>query len=415
MEENDLFCPIQSAYRSNHSTETALLKIQNDILLALDSGKGVILVLLDLSAAFDTIDHNILLSRLRSRIGVDGPALQWVSSYLDGRYQAVSLAGECSDPVLLTTGVPQGSVMGPLDFIAYLRPTFDIAQRHGVSMHQYADDTQLYLTFDLHKQEEALAQMEACVNDIRQWMRQNKLKLNDDKSELLVLTSPRQAHKVTINSITIGDFVVNASSEAKNLGATFDCTLCLGQHITSLVKSCNFQLRSIGQARKFLTQDATERVIHAFISSRLDCGNSLLYRLPEHQLQRVQRLQNTAARILTRTRKFDHITPVLQSLHWLPVSERIDFKILCLTYKCLHDQAPNYLQELIQLYKPSRDLRSCSKGLLKIPDTHLKTYGDRSFAKAAPTLWNALPLVIRESDSLDSFKACLKTYLFKKS
>jgi hypothetical protein len=415
MDENNLFCPIQSAYRSNHSTETALLKIQNDILLALDSGKGVILVLLDLSAAFDTIDHHILLSRLKSRVGVDGPALQWVSSYLEDRYQAVSIDGECSDSVLLIYGVPQGSVMGPLDFIAYLGPTFDIAQRHGVCMHQYADDTQLYLSFDLDKQKEALAQMEACINDIRQWMRQNKLKLNEDKSELLILTSPRLAHKVSINSIRIGDSVVHASSEAKNLGATFDHTLCHTQHVTSLVKSCNFQLRSIGQARKYLTQDATEKVMHAFVSSRLDCGNSLLYGLPECQLQRIQKLQNTAARILTRTRKFNHITPVLQSLHWLPVTERIDFKILCLTYKCLHDQAPQYLQELIEIYKPSRDLRSGNKGLLRVPDTHMKRYGDRSFAKAAPTLWNALPLGLRERDSFESFRSALKTYFFKKS
>ena len=412
MEEHNLFCPLQSAYRSKHSTETALLKIQSDILLHLDAGKGVILVLLDLSAAFDTIDHEILVSRLQSRIGVKGHALEWFHSYLEDRYQVVHIQGESSDSVQLIFGVPQGSVLGPFEFLVYMCPIYDIARKHGISIHQYADDTQLYLAFDLEHQEEAMARMEACVNDIRRWMLENKLKLNDDKSELVVIAPARHAHKVSIDRIKIGDCYVHSSKSAKNLGATFDDTMCMHQHVTTLVRSCNAQLRSIGQARKYLTKDATEKVLHAFLTSRLDCGNSLLYGLPDFLIQKLQRVQNTAARILTRTRKSEHISPILRSLHWLPVSKRIDYKIMILTYKCLHNLAPSYLQDLIHPYQPSRSLRSSSQVLLQIPKTRLKTYGDRSFAKAAPTLWNSLPLDIRESDSLDIFKRALKTHLF---
>jgi hypothetical protein len=412
MEANNLFCPVQSAYRAKHSTETALLKIQNDILLELDAGRGVILVLLDLSAAFDTIDHDILVSRLQSRLGISGPALQWFHSYLEDRSQAVYLNGVSSDPVVLIHGVPQGSVLGPVKFLAYMCPIYDIAQLHAISMHQYADDTQLYLAFDLDKQEEAMARMEACVSDIRIWMRQNKLKLNEDKTELLVIAPARQAHKISVDAINIGDCEVKSSKVAKNLGATFDDTLCLAPHVTSIVKSCNFQLRSIGQARKYLTHDATEKVIHAFVSSRLDSGNSLLYGLPDYQIKRIQRLQNTAARILTRTRKHEHITPILRQLHWLPIEKRIQFKILTLTYKCLHNLAPSYLSDLIEPYCPSRTLRSSDQLLLKVPKTRLKSYGDRSFSKASPTLWNALPCNIRSCDTLDNFKSTLKTHLF---
>jgi hypothetical protein len=395
MDEHNLFCPVQSAYRSKHSTETALLKIQSDILTTLDSGKGVILVLLDLSAAFDTIDHDILVSRLHSRIGVEGPALQWFHSYLEDRHQSVYIQRESSESVHLIHGVPQGSVLGPVEFLVYLSPVFEIAQKHGISIHQYADDTQLYLDFDLDEQEQAVARMEACVHDIRTWMQQNKLKLNDDKTELIVITSSRQTHKVSIKTIRIGDCDVHASTTAKNLGATFDDTMSMNQHVTALIRSCNAQLRTIGQARKYLTKNATEKVLHAFLSSRLDNANSLLYGLPGHQIQRLQHVQNTAARILTRAKKNEHISPVIRSLHWLPVSKRVDFKILVLTYKCLHDLAPTYLQELLHPYEPTRSLRSSTQCLLQVPKTHLKTYGDRAFEMAAPTVWNSLSLNIR--------------------
>ena len=220
-----------------------------------------------------------------------------------------------------------------------------------------------------------------------------------------------------INSIKIGDVTVTASPTAKNLGATFDDTMSLKPHVNALVKSCNFQLRSIGQARKFLTKDATEKVLHAFISSRLDNGNSLLCRLPDYIVGKLQRVQNTAARILTRTRKCDHISPVLRSLHWLPVAQRIQFKILTLTFKCLHNKAPQYLMDLIKTHDQASDrgnMRSSNKFLLKLPDSNHPTMGDRSFAVAAPTLWNDLPLEIRSCDTFETFKSKLKTYLFAK-
>jgi hypothetical protein len=415
LERHSLFCPIQSAYRPLHSTETALLKIQNDILLTLDNGRGVILVLLDLSAAFDTIDHEILVSRLQSRFGIKGQALAWFHSYLEERYQSVSVDGVTSEPTLLIYGVPQGSVFGPVDFITYLNPTYDIAIRHDVNIHQYADDTQLYLAFDLDKQDEAVEKMEACINDIRTWMRINKLKLNEDKTELLVIKSNRLPHKITVDKIQIGDCMVRSSPTARNLGAIFDDTMSLKPHVTSVVKSCNFQLRSLGKARKYLTNDATEKIIHAFISSRLDSGNSLLKGLPVYHIERLQRIQNTAARILTRTKKYQHISPIIRSLHWLRVSDRIEYKILSLTYKCIHNMAPEYIKNMIEPYSPSRVLRSQNQLLLKVPKTKLKTYGDRAFSKCAPALWNSLPHEIKSADTLDTFQSRLKTHFLKEN
>ena len=153
-----------------YSMETALLQIQNDILMALDFGKSIILVLLDLLAAFDTIDHETLVSRLQIRFGIQCPALQWFGAYLVDLDQVIYVSGEASDPVCFIYGIPQRLVLGTLKFIACLCAIYDIAQRHGISIHQHADDIQLYLAFDLDNQKEATTKMEACLNDIGLWM-----------------------------------------------------------------------------------------------------------------------------------------------------------------------------------------------------------------------------------------------------
>jgi len=192
----------------------------------------------------------------------------------------------------------------------------------------------------------------------------------------------------------------------------FDCHLNMSKHISTICRSASYHLHKIGSARKYLTTDATAQIIHAFITSRIDYCNSLLHGIPETSLQRLQNIQNTAARIISKTRKYDHITPVLKSLHWLPVHLRVIFKILLLTYRIHHGLAPAYLSDLLKAYNPTRSLRSSSQTLLVIPKSRLKTYGDRSFAVAAPKLWNELPKGIRCSDSLSIFLNRLKTHLF---
>jgi hypothetical protein len=150
----------------------------------------------------------------------------------------------------------------------------------------------------------------------------------------------------------MGDNNVTASKSVRNLGIMFDNIMSMKPQVDTVVKQSNYQLRSIGKIRQYLSFDACSSLIHASISSKLDYGNSLLFGLPDTQIKRLQKVQNTAARILTRTRKYDHITHVLKSLHWLPVAKRIEFKINFITYKCLNNQAPEYLSELISVYNP---------------------------------------------------------------
>ena len=189
IQQNQLCFRFQSAYHTDHSIQTALLRVHNDISSALHKKCMVVLVLLDLSAVFDTIDHNILLSRLRSHFGITGNALNWFASYLSDRSLMVKVGQYFSQIVQLKYGVPHGSVLGPI--LLYTTPLKDIIQKHGVSYHTYADDTQLYLTFrpgvDINN---ACGRLEECISDIKRWMLCNKLKLNDEKTEVLLLGSP---------------------------------------------------------------------------------------------------------------------------------------------------------------------------------------------------------------------------------
>ena len=174
-----------------------------------------------------------------------------------------------------------------------------------------------------------------------------------------------------------------------------------------------FHIRNIKAIRSLLPRKATEQLMHSLVSSRLDYCNALLYNLPAYQLQKLQRIQNIAARVVTLTPTRMHITPVLKALHWLPVSKRIVFKVLLLTYKCVKGLAPEYLCDLVKPYVKTFNSRSNSKCLIEVPRTYLKTYGDRSFSFAAATEWNSIPLEIRQAETVEVFKQNVKTYLFK--
>ena len=185
----------QSAYRKFHSTETALLKIHSDILASMDAGKVTALTLLDLSAAFDTIDHTILLRRLDDWFGVTGKALNWFKSYLTGRCQRIKIGDCLSSKADLKFGVPQGSVLGPLLFTLYTTPLSSMIFEHAIPHHLYADDSQLYVSFASGDSAAALNGLQSCLASVQSWMSTNKLKLNPDKTEFLLIGNERQRSK----------------------------------------------------------------------------------------------------------------------------------------------------------------------------------------------------------------------------
>ena len=256
------------------------------------------------------------------------------------------------------------------------------------------------------------SRVEACIRDVNQWMTANKLMLNHDKTELLVLHA-RHRPPPTLDSILVGSKTIYPSNSAKNIGTWFDTVMSMDKQISNICKCSFYHLRNIAKISKFISSRHCETLIHAFVTSKVDHCNILLSGLTQKQVRKLQYVQNSAARLLTRTRKHEHITPILRELHWLPVTERIRFKTLLVTFKCLNQLAPTYLSDLLTIYKPTRTLRSSTKELLVQPRCNLKTYGGRAFSIIAPKLWKALPLNIWNSASLESFKSTLKTHLFK--
>ena len=408
----------QSAYRPFHSTETALLKVQSDILQNMDEQRVTLLVMLDLSAALDTIDHKILLETLRSGVGVGGTALQWFTSYLSNRTQQVKVHGVTSEKINLDTGVPQGSCLGPVLFTAYVADLFRIIQKHLLDAHGYADDHQLYLSFrpsPTTNQQEALAAMERCISELRAWMIKNQLMVNDTKTEFMLIGTKQQLERVQISSIKVGQDDIQPVTFVRNLGVIFDSQLKMDLHVTKACKTAYYHLHNIRRIRKYLTDDATCSIIHAFVTSQIDYCNSLLSGLPDNLIKKVQRVQNTAARLVCKLRKYDRITPAFITLHWLPVKYRIIFKVALLVHKGVHGNAPSYITEMLVMKSSSRYvMRSNNACMLTVPKHRCSTLGARAFAVQGPKQWNDLPTELRLCSDTAEFKRKLKTHLFTK-
>ena len=361
-----------------------------------------------------------LLTSLQTRFGVSGKVLEWFASYLHDRSQRITINGTLSDSFSLQCGVPQGSCLGPILFVIYASKLFEITSRHLPEVHCYADDTQLYLSFKPGLREshvEALLHMQRCIDDLRQWMLMDRLKLNDEKTEFLLVGTRQQLAKLCVEPLAVGDHLINPCHEAKNLGCWFDQQLSMVTNINKICSVSYFYLHNIRRIRKFLSVESTKLLVHALVTSRIDYCNSLLYGLPQTQLSKLQRVQNTAARLICNVSRFEPISIVLFELHWLPVHYRIIFKVLVITYKAINGMAPKYISDLIIIKaESSYSLRSNSELLLAHPRVRTKTtLGDRAFCAAAPKLWNSLPQSLRKVTSVDSFKVHLKTLLFRQA
>ena len=404
LKENNLEELLQSSYKKGHSVETALVKVQSDVMLATDVGLVVVQVLLDLSTgtAFDTIDHSILLRRLKYRFGVSGPALEWFASYLSERYQYIRIGKLTSSKRQIPSGVPQGSVLGPLLFTMYISPLGDVIRKHGINFHMYADDVQLCVSFRPCDQKKALHELQHCLDDIHSWLRENRLLLKGNKTKMITFGTKQRLTVATNMHVTVDGCLISPDAITENLGIVYDSTLSMEHQVNAVCRGAYLRLHNISRIRRFLTQDATKTLIQAIVISKLDCGNALLSGVSTNLLRKLQLVQHMAARVITFTPRREHISPVLRNLHWLPIHRRIEFKILLLVYLCLHDIAPQYLAEMLTTHAATRSLRPTDKQLLVVPRSKLKRHGDRSFNVVAPILWNSLPESMKSSSSVAS-------------
>ena len=292
LQENDLMPVEQSAYRKNHSTETALLRVISDLLNSMDKQEVTLLGLLDLSAAFDCVDHDILLSRLERTFGIDGLALEWIRSFLADRTQQVAFRGQLSGILRLVFGVPQGSVLGPLLFLLYTAELLDIIKNEGLKAHSYADDTQVHVSTGAADVGTAVQRFVSCTERIESWMSSNRLKMNAEKTQVIWIGSRQQLAKVDIKEFQLLSANILFSTTVSNLGVHLDSQLTMQDHVAAMCRSCFFQLRQLRTIRSSLTTDAAKTLAQAFVGGRLDYCNSLLYGVSEELLRRLQSIQN---------------------------------------------------------------------------------------------------------------------------
>ena len=240
-------------------------------------------------------------------------------------------------------------------------------------------------------------------------MEQNKLKLNEEETDILLIHSKFQ-NSPSLDEIILGNEQLTMAGIVTNLGIIFDKEILFNDHINQLCRT--FVSGNLFKIRKYLTDEATSKVVHAFVTTKLDYCSHLYFDLSKYQVNKMLRVQNTVAQLVTHSSKYDHITPLLQQLHWLPVLYCVVFKILLLVYKAHHGLCPGYVSEWWQEWKSSQVLCSSSLGLLATPTSRTKTYEDRAFSVCAPKLWNGLPNHVRNVGTLPLFKKNLKTYLF---
>ena len=269
------------------------------------------------------------------------------------------------------------------------------------------------MSFDTSDVDLVIERIVAFVSEIYHWIQDNDLKLNQGKTDVSLIHS-KFRNGVSLDHIILGNENISIAESVVDLGIIFDSNMTFDDQIKHLYKTSFFHLRNFFRIRRYLTGDCALKVIHAFITSRIDYCNHLYYGLPKYQLNKIQRIQNTAARFVTCKGRFEHVTPLLVQLHWLPISYRTVFKLLLLVYKSVNGLCPSYVADLLKIRSSSRSLRSSSMDYLVQPVSKTKTYGERAFSVRAPKLWNSLPFSIRnyKSSSVTIFKKNIDFSIF---
>lgn len=408
LSSNSLLCSSQYGYKKHHSCETLLLKLVDDILVAVDQKFGVVVLLVDLSAAFDTVDHRLLLHILQFKYHITGSALSWLKCFITGRQQRVKIGDCLSDSIYVLFGVPQGSILGPLLFNLYCTSINDAFELCGFANMGYADDNLGFRTFSARSSVHTLlSDVPNCIASIRNWTRTHFLKLNSDKTQIIVFGNSSFLSSLNLPLIRSDNGeLIPVRKTITLLGFELDCRVTYDKHVSLVCSTMNYYLKNLRSIRKFMSSSTAEKFVHALITNRLDQCNSLFVGMSRANISKLQVLQNSALRLVLRLPHRAHTSQHLRDMHWLPVDERCHFKLMVLIYKCLNNMAPTMLASKLHIQSA---LNMTLKTTIFIPHTAM---GRRSFSHLGPRLWNTLPREVRVAPTVDIFKALLKHFLF---
>ena len=408
----------QSAYRKNYSCETSVIKVVNDILWNMENGKITALVTIDLSAAFDTVDHEILLAVLDKMYGIKEKALDWYSSFLQDRKFKVCINNEYSSIRTFNYLVAQGSYSGPALFCLYSSSLPQIISPN-LKISAFAVDHTIYHHFNPNDSDgisDTKKELEENLLKVNNWMKENRLKMNTGKTEFIKFGSVAQLSKCEIDfkDIKVVEDVVDNSSVIRLLGAWLDNNLTLNQHVTKKCRAASWNLQKIKSIRQYIDMDMCKLLVDSLVTSHLDYCNCILSGAYGYVIRKLERIQNQSAKLILGKNKYYSSTEAKRELHWLPIAQWIKFKIMLLVHKCLNMKGPCYLNDL--LCKNFRRDGLHSKGTgntcrLIEPYVKHKTFASRSFSVMGPKLWNDLPNYIKEQSDTDTFKKLLKTHL----
>ena len=414
LHKHSLFDPNQSAYKANHGCNTALVKITDDILDSIDDSEVSILTLLDFSKAFDTVNHRLLLEKLKI-LGFSQTARDWVSSYLSDRYQKVVINGDESSWVLIKNGVPQGSILGPTLFnilVSDMRQIIEFNSSHG-----YADDVQLKKGTKIENINDAITEINQDLSSISTYCRNSALMINEKKCHYMIIgTKPalKKIDDLVLTKMVINNKEIERVKFARNLGLTYDEVLSWRRHVNIMIGRAISKFKDLSRFKRFLDEEPKKLLCDSLILSQFSFGDIVYMNIDMYLQKKVQKIQNLCLKFIFNIKKQQHwhSSELLKNLNWLSMKDRRTLNGLSLLFKTLDGKGPDYLKDMFTLVSEvsERNTRIYPRNIY-IPNEHYSAIHHKSFRLQIPKIWNSLPVNLKNSKSVFTFKKKVKTAL----